>query len=106
MPGHANPSSPRGADVKTAEAPRVMAVSGKSPAPDPATPAGFPAPDPSGPAASAGQPRASAGKRIVITGASSGLGRAMALELAARFPGCTMLLLARRADRLSSGVAW
>mgnify|MGYP000615970292 FL=1 len=112
MPGHANPSSPRGADVKTAEAPRVMAVSGKSPAPDPATPAGFPAPDPSGPAgspmhdpsgpaASAGQPRASAGKRIVITGASSGLGRAMALELAARFPGCTMLLLARRADRLA-----
>ena len=57
--------------------------------------------DPSGPAASAGQPRASAGKRIVITGASSGLGRAMALELAARFPGCTMLLLARRADRLA-----
>ena len=112
MPGHANPSSPRGADVKTAEAPRVMAVSGKPPAPDPATPAGFPAPDPSGPAgspmhdpsgpaASAGQPRASAGKRIVITGASSGLGRAMALELAARFPGCTMLLLARRADRLA-----
>ena len=78
-----------------------MAVSGKPPAPDPATPAGFPAPDPSGPAASAGQPRASAGKRIVITGASSGLGRAMALELAARFPGCTMLLLARRADRLA-----
>lgn len=40
-------------------------------------------------------------RRIVITGASSGLGRAMALELAARFPGSTMLLLARRADRLA-----
>ena len=40
-------------------------------------------------------------RRIVITGASSGLGRALATELAQRFPGSTMLLLARRADRLA-----
>ena len=40
-------------------------------------------------------------RRIVITGASSGLGRALATELALRFPGSTMLLLARRADRLA-----
>ena len=40
-------------------------------------------------------------RRIVITGASSGLGRALATELARRFPGSTMLLLARRADRLA-----
>ncbi|MDO4230600.1 MAG: SDR family oxidoreductase [Lautropia sp.] len=39
-------------------------------------------------------------RRIVITGASSGLGRALALELAARFPGSTFLLLGRRAERL------
>ena len=40
-------------------------------------------------------------RRIVITGASSGLGRALATELALRFPGSTMLLLDRRADRLA-----
>ena len=40
-------------------------------------------------------------RRIVITGASSGLGRTLATELALRFPGSTMLLLARRADRLA-----
>ena len=40
-------------------------------------------------------------RRIVITGASSGLGRALATELALRFPDSTMLLLARRADRLA-----
>lgn len=43
--------------------------------------------------------RASA-RRIVITGASSGLGHALALELAGRFPGSTFLLLGRRAERL------
>lgn len=45
--------------------------------------------------------RASA-RRIVITGASSGLGRALALELAGRFPGSTFLLLGRRAERLQA----
>lgn len=39
--------------------------------------------------------------RIVITGASSGLGQALATEFAARFPGSVMLLLARRTDRLT-----
>lgn len=43
---------------------------------------------------------AAAGRRIVITGASSGLGEALARELAARFPGSTMLLLGRRLERL------
>ena len=43
---------------------------------------------------------AAAGRRIVITGASSGLGQALARELAARFPGSTMLLLGRRLERL------
>lgn len=43
---------------------------------------------------------ADAGRRIVITGASSGLGQALARELAARFPGSTMLLLGRRLPRL------
>lgn len=45
--------------------------------------------------------RASA-RRIVITGASSGLGHALALELAGRFPGSTFLLLGRRAERLQA----
>ncbi|MDO4904067.1 MAG: SDR family oxidoreductase [Lautropia sp.] len=40
--------------------------------------------------------------KIVITGASSGLGDALARELARRFPGSIMLLLARRADRLAA----
>lgn len=43
---------------------------------------------------------AAAGRRIVITGASSGLGQALARELAVRFPGSTMLLLGRRLERL------
>lgn len=40
--------------------------------------------------------------RIVITGASSGLGAALAREFAARFPGAVLLLIARRADRLAA----
>jgi short-subunit dehydrogenase len=39
--------------------------------------------------------------RVVITGASSGLGSALAVEFARRFPGVVLLLLARRADRLA-----
>ena len=39
--------------------------------------------------------------RVVITGASSGLGRAFAVELARRFPGIRMMLVARRGDRLA-----
>lgn len=38
--------------------------------------------------------------RVVITGASSGLGSAFAAEFARRFPGAVMMLVARRADRL------
>jgi short-subunit dehydrogenase len=38
--------------------------------------------------------------RVVITGASSGLGSALAAEFARRFPGAILLLVARRADRL------
>lgn len=38
--------------------------------------------------------------RLVITGASSGLGSAFAAEFARRFPGAVMMLVARRADRL------
>lgn len=38
--------------------------------------------------------------RVVITGASSGLGSALAAEFARRFPGSVLLLLARRVDRL------
>lgn len=38
--------------------------------------------------------------RVVITGASSGLGSALAAEFARRFPGSILLLLARRTDRL------
>jgi short-subunit dehydrogenase len=39
--------------------------------------------------------------RVVITGASSGLGSAFAVEFARRFPGAILLLVARRADRLA-----
>ena len=41
------------------------------------------------------------GPRIVITGASSGIGEALALEYAARHPNAVFALFARRADRLS-----
>lgn len=41
-----------------------------------------------------------AGKRFVVTGASSGVGRAVAVELARR--GATVLATARRADRLET----
>ena len=39
--------------------------------------------------------------RVVITGASSGLGEAFAREYAQRHPGVRLLLIARRADRLA-----
>ena len=39
-----------------------------------------------------------AGKRVIVTGASSGVGRAVALELASR--GARVLATARRGDRL------
>ena len=46
-------------------------------------------------------PPADAGAiRVVITGASSGLGSALAKELDRRFPGSTFMLIARREDRL------
>lgn len=51
---------------------------------------------------SAAVPAGAGGLRIVITGASSGLGEALARELARRYPGSIMLLLARRADRLAA----
>jgi short-subunit dehydrogenase len=38
--------------------------------------------------------------RTVVTGASSGLGRALCLEIARRSPGASMLLIARRRDEL------
>lgn len=38
--------------------------------------------------------------RVVITGASSGLGSALAKEIDRRFPGSTFMLIARREDRL------
>jgi len=38
--------------------------------------------------------------RVVITGASSGLGSALAVEFARRFPGAVLLLIARRSNRL------
>lgn len=41
------------------------------------------------------------GLKVVITGASSGLGYALATELARRFPGSTLLLLGRRTERLA-----
>ena len=39
--------------------------------------------------------------RLVITGASSGLGQAFAVEFSRRYPGALMMLVARRADRLA-----
>ena len=44
--------------------------------------------------------RAASGPRIVITGASSGIGEALALEYRARYPDAVFALIARRADRL------
>lgn len=41
-----------------------------------------------------------AGPRVIITGASSGLGEALALEYAQRHPGAVIALLARREERL------
>ncbi|MEC3958686.1 SDR family NAD(P)-dependent oxidoreductase [Nocardia sp. CDC153] len=46
---------------------------------------------------------AAAGRTVLITGASSGIGRAAALRLGAA--GATVLLVARRADELDSAVA-
>lgn len=43
-----------------------------------------------------------AAPRIVITGASSGIGEALALEYRARHPGAVFALIARRADRLDA----
>lgn len=40
--------------------------------------------------------------RIVITGASSGIGEALALEYASRYPKAVFGLIARRADRLAA----
>ncbi|MEI6547170.1 MAG: SDR family NAD(P)-dependent oxidoreductase, partial [Burkholderiales bacterium] len=39
--------------------------------------------------------------KVVLTGASSGLGQALAIEYARRFPGLTIGLIARRADTLA-----
>lgn len=39
--------------------------------------------------------------RVAITGASSGLGRALAAEFARRFPGAELMLVARRESRLA-----
>jgi short-subunit dehydrogenase len=46
------------------------------------------------------QPAAGVPMRVVITGASSGLGSALAAEFARRFPGAVLLLVARRLARL------
>lgn len=43
--------------------------------------------------------------RVAITGASSGLGRALAAEFARRFPGAELMLLARREAQLAELVA-
>lgn len=43
--------------------------------------------------------------RAVVTGASSGIGRALAIELAARHPAASLLLVARRAALLTELVA-
>lgn len=40
--------------------------------------------------------------RVVITGASSGIGRALAAEFARRFPGVDLMLVARREERLAA----
>lgn len=40
--------------------------------------------------------------KVVVTGASSGLGEALAIEYARRHPGATIALLARRADALEA----
>ncbi len=40
--------------------------------------------------------------KVVITGASSGLGEALAVEIARRHPGATLLLIARRGERLQA----
>jgi len=40
--------------------------------------------------------------RVVVTGASSGLGEALAIEYARRHPGATIALVARRAERLEA----
>ncbi|MDO5103913.1 MAG: SDR family oxidoreductase [Lautropia sp.] len=48
-----------------------------------------------------GGERGRGGLKVVITGASSGLGHALATELASRCPGSTFLLLGRRTERLA-----
>lgn len=42
------------------------------------------------------------GPRVVITGASSGIGEALALEVRSRHPDAVFALIARRADRLAA----
>src|SRR4051812_18147604 len=41
---------------------------------------------------------------MVVTGASSGIGRSTARELARRHPGATLVLVARRADALAETI--
>ena len=43
-----------------------------------------------------------ASMKVVLTGASSGLGQALAIEYARRIPGLTIGLIARRADALAA----